>query len=185
MLTVFIFQIYTLFDPNKVQQSNKGKNKKGKKEGNGSTINELEKSKKKGRSPAPGKSQLSKSKVINFEVMLKVTKEQSTEVEFVEKVFDKFYTLCLQYMVSQSAAIAFPEMVTIFLHQSRKFIQTIRMPNKRTQMKQLVDKIQENSNFIFQKRKSVRFSVLETANIVSILILHLFLKSLMYFRNLL
>ena len=34
-------------------------------------------------------------------------------------------------------------------------------------MKQLIEKIQENSNFIFQKRKSVNFSIQDTAKIVS------------------
>ena len=49
--------------------------------------------------------------------MLKVRKEQTLELEFAEKIFDKLYSNCLQYVASQSASIAFPELANIFLHQ--------------------------------------------------------------------
>lgn len=167
----YFLDIYSLFDANKIQ-SKKSSNK-GKKKCNNKELQSDKKSLK------------FKAKEINLDVMLKVSKEQTLQDDFIEKIFDKFYTLCLYYVSSQSASIAFPEMVTIFLHQvifystpdciifnfnfvqSRKFVQSIRSPKQRTMMKQLIDKIQGNSNFIFKKRKLVKFSSLETVKIVS------------------
>ncbi|KAJ6217447.1 hypothetical protein RDWZM_008604 [Blomia tropicalis] len=147
----YFLDIYSLFDANKIQ-SKKSSNK-GKKKCNNKELQSDKKSLK------------FKAKEINLDVMLKVSKEQTLQDDFIEKIFDKFYTLCLYYVSSQSASIAFPEMVTIFLHQSRKFVQSIRSPKQRTMMKQLIDKIQGNSNFIFKKRKLVKFSSLETVKI--------------------
>ena len=98
----YFLEIYTLFDPNKAVVMSKKKQK-------------LEQKKNKNLKVV-GSKQLNK-KAINLDVMLKVSAEQSTQIEFVQKVFEKFYTLALQYVTSQSASIAFPEMVTIFLHQ--------------------------------------------------------------------
>jgi len=111
IIILWFIQVYTLFDPNKVQQSNKKTlTKKAKKEANKKSSTKDDESEK-------SKSTKYQTKTINFEVMLKVNKEQTTEMEFVQKVFDKLYTLCLHYTASQSWSIAFPEMVSIFLHQ--------------------------------------------------------------------
>ena len=54
------------------------------------------------------------SKSINFDVILKVTKEQTNEIDFVQKVIEKLYDYSLYYVTTQSFKLSFPEMVVIF-----------------------------------------------------------------------
>lgn len=58
-----------------------------------------------------------KAKPINLDVLLKVTREQTTETEFVQKVSEKLYDLSLYYATVQSYKISFPELVIFFVQK--------------------------------------------------------------------
>lgn len=160
-------EIYQHFDPNQVTDSTK--NKKKKKVEIDKKESKLSKKGKKESLDDTGANNV-KRKPLNLDVTLKVTKEQTFETEFAQKVIEKFYELLLYYLQSQSGNVAFPEMVAIFLHQSRKFVKSIRFQKERNQLKQLLDKVAENSDYVFNMRKNCPFGIGDQNKIVSILL---------------
>lgn len=108
-----------------------------------------------------------KKRELNLDLMLKVTKEETTKPEYIQLVIDKFYDLALAYLASQSSNVSYPEMVALFLHQSRKFVKTIHTAKERTKMRQLLDKVNENADWVFSQRKKHGLKVNEQNKIVS------------------
>lgn len=107
-----------------------------------------------------------KKRELDLDLMLKVTKEETTQPEYIQLVIDRFYDLALAYLASQSSNVSYPEMVAVFLHQSRKFIKTIHTAKGKAKMKQLLDKVNENADWVFNQRKKLGLKVNEQNKIV-------------------
>ncbi|OTF76480.1 hypothetical protein BLA29_009762 [Euroglyphus maynei] len=94
-------------------------------------------------------------KTINLSVTLKTSKEQTLEMDFVEKLVFRIYELLLYYLKSISHRISFPEIILIFHGECRKLIKSIPYARGQTMMRQLMDKCDKNAQFIVESRKNL------------------------------
>ena len=62
-------------------------------------------------------------------------------------------------MPFQSHKIAYPELIVPCVMQLKAFLKKSKVANYSKKMKQLVEKLEENSRFICQRRKAVTFGV--------------------------
>ena len=125
---------------NEIILKNKIKNKKKKKE-----TKPMEIVKKKEPKSA--------NKIINLNVTLKISKEQTFEMDFIQKVVDRIYELLLYYLKSISHLISFPEIILIFHGECSKLIKSIPYARGQTMMRQLMDKCDKNAQFIVERRE--------------------------------
>ncbi|XP_067137199.1 nucleolar complex protein 2 homolog [Centruroides vittatus] len=98
-------------------------------------------------------------KPMEFDCALKLSKSQLQENGFKDKVVELVYESMLEYLQSQSHTIGFPELVLPTVVHIKSFLKTCKISNYSRKLKQLIDKIQENSTEITNRRKSVTFKL--------------------------
>ncbi|XP_055383254.1 nucleolar complex protein 2 homolog [Condylostylus longicornis] len=104
-------------------------------------------------------------KALDFTCILRVSKSQINDNNFKKEVIDQICSLTYEYLDHLSASIAYPDLIVPSVMLLRKFIKHNKDSNTNRKLKQLLDKIQENSKFIESERKSVNFNLSETAKI--------------------
>ncbi|XP_023223311.1 nucleolar complex protein 2 homolog isoform X2 [Centruroides sculpturatus] len=92
---------------------------------------------------------------MEFDCALKLSRYHLLENGIKDTVFELVYELMLEYLQSQSHTIGFPELVLPTVARIKSFLNTCKISNYSKKLKQLVDKIQENSAEITDRRKSV------------------------------
>ncbi|XP_068699854.1 nucleolar complex protein 2 homolog [Montipora foliosa] len=108
------------------------------------------------------KMKMSTAKPTEFSCILKVTKQQLGTKPYQDAVVDHIFELLLEFFCVHAHSIAFPEVALPAVVRLRKFIKTTAVPKYRKQMKQLVDKIEETSTEVTNRRSKVSFSPKDT-----------------------
>jgi len=106
-------------------------------------------------------------KELNFDLLIKVSNISANDFQFRDSTINKVYDLILYYLSTQSHRIAFPELVHISVIKIRKFIKRSHVVQHNQLLKQLLDKIEDNSKLICEKRKNVEFSISDSLSINS------------------
>lgn len=104
-------------------------------------------------------------KPFNFAVVLRLSKAQIMEKGFREGVIDQLYDLILEVCNTHCHSIGFPELVLPAVLKMKDFIKTCKVGAFTRQIKQLLDKIQENCKEIEDSRASVTFDITNDAAI--------------------
>lgn len=107
----------------------------------------------------------STAKPTEFSCILKVSKQQLGTKPFQDAVADQIFELLLEYFSIHAHSIAFPEVALPAVVRLRKFIKTTNAARYRKQMKQLVDKIEETSTEVTNRRSKVSFSPKDIAEV--------------------
>ena len=106
-------------------------------------------------------------KPMDFSCVLRLSKIQLAENGFKDATVEQVYCGLLESLTSLSHKISFPEVAIPALAQIKAFMKKCKVANYSKKMKTILDKIQENSKFIQDKRTKVTFGVRDLDQISS------------------
>ncbi|KAL4221400.1 Nucleolar complex protein 2 [Mactra antiquata] len=101
-------------------------------------------------------------KPFSFATILKLSKTQLQDKAFKDGVLDQLCELLIEQFHAYSNSISFPELVLPALLQLKEFLKKCKVGNFTKQIKQIVEKIDENSKHITKKRRTVNINLSDT-----------------------
>lgn len=106
-------------------------------------------------------------KPISFISILRIQKGHLDENSFRDEVVEQVFGLTLECLINECTSIAFPDLVVPHVISLNSFIKETKNPNYVKKLKQLSDKIMEQSNYIDSRRNKINFSLTDTNYIKS------------------
>lgn len=96
---------------------------------------------------------------LKFICILRLSQSQLEENSFRDEIIEQVYGLTLQVLAEESSSIAYPDLVIMPLMMLKEYIKQAKSSNYSKKLKELIEKIQENANFMEKERKQVNFAL--------------------------
>ncbi|CAH2067088.1 unnamed protein product, partial [Iphiclides podalirius] len=106
-------------------------------------------------------------KPLDFSCILRLAKSQLSENGFKDAVIERIYALLLEYTANESHNIAFPDISLLAILQIKQFLKSCNVSNYTKKLRQLMEKIEENSRFIERERSKISFALSDEKLIVA------------------
>nr|SVE74070.1 EOG090X02MG [Daphnia barbata] len=107
-------------------------------------------------------------KPLDLSCVLRVSQSQMGESGYRDAIIDLLYDHLLETLQCQSHSSAFPEIALPVIIQLKQFIKKSKMANYTKKMKQLMEKVQENAQFIEKQRAQVHFDLADTKAVLAL-----------------
>ncbi|XP_071520446.1 LOW QUALITY PROTEIN: nucleolar complex protein 2 homolog [Panulirus ornatus] len=114
------------------------------------------------KAPLDKKHKKASIKHLEWMCMLRLSRAEMSESAFKDGVVYQVHDHIIDYLSTESASIGFPELVVPTILQLKSFIKKCKIQNYTKKIKQLLEKIKENQEFIESKRKEVSFGIADT-----------------------
>jgi nucleolar complex protein 2 len=98
-------------------------------------------------------------KPISFTSILRIQKGHLEENSFRDEVVEQVFGLTLECLMNECTSIAFPDLVVPHVMALNQFVKSTKNPNYAKKLKQLVEKVTEQSNYIDTRRNKINFSL--------------------------
>ncbi|KRT80116.1 hypothetical protein AMK59_6378, partial [Oryctes borbonicus] len=98
-------------------------------------------------------------KPLQFTFILRLSKSQLLENGFKDAVMETIYAQLLQYLAANSHSIAFPDLSLLCVIQIKSFLKKCSVAAYCRKMRQIVEKIEQNTKFILAERKNISFNL--------------------------
>ncbi|XP_053961794.1 nucleolar complex protein 2 homolog [Anastrepha ludens] len=102
---------------------------------------------------------------LQFTCILRLNRGQLSENGFRDEVIEQVCSTALEYLSLESASLAFFDLVVPTVLALKSYLKVCRNANYSRKLKQLLDKIQENSQFIDQERRKITFNLNNLAEV--------------------
>jgi nucleolar complex protein 2 len=104
-------------------------------------------------------------KPMHFTCLLRASKSQMTENGFKDALIENIYGLLLEYLAAQSSSVSFPDLSLVCVVQIKQFLKKCANANYNRKMKQLLEKIEQNAQFIENERSKLTLNIVDAKQI--------------------
>ncbi|XP_076266576.1 nucleolar complex protein 2 [Rhynchophorus ferrugineus] len=104
-------------------------------------------------------------KPLHFTCLLRLSKSQLLENGFKDTIIDTIYSQILEYLSIVSHSVSFPDLSLVCILQIKQFIKKCKTMKYTRKLKQALEKIEQNSNFIESERSKLMLQLTDVKQI--------------------